>query len=48
MSGETDLNKLLSSMSPKLHNEEYVFCTIEKGQYGDFKALSPIAIYNGA
>lgn len=45
MSGEADLHKLLSSMSPKLLNEEYVFCTVENGQYGDFTELSPLATY---
>ena len=45
MSGETNLNKLLSSMSPKLLDDEYVFCSIENGQYGDFIDLSPLATY---
>ena len=45
MSGETNLNKLLSSMSPKLLDDEYVFCSVENGQYGDFIDLSPLATY---
>ena len=31
MSGETNLNKLLSSMSPKLLVDEYVFCSVKNG-----------------
>lgn len=45
MSGETNLNKLLSSMSPKLLDDEYVFCTVKNGQYGDFIDLLPVATY---
>ena len=48
MSGETDLNKLLSSMSPKLLDDEYVFCTVENGKYGDLADLSPLASYQEA
>ena len=48
MSGETDLNKLLSSMSPKLLDDEYVFCTVENAKYGDFAELSPLASYQEA
>ena len=45
MTGETNLNKLLSSMSPKLLDDEYVFCSVENGQYGDFIDLSPLATF---
>jgi hypothetical protein len=31
MSGETSLEKLLSSMSPRLNPGEFVFCTVEDG-----------------
>ena len=44
MTGITDLAKLLSSMAPKLYDEEYVFCTLT-GQYGDFSTLEPISAF---
>ena len=44
MSAERDLNKLLSSISPKLLPKEYVFCTL-KGKYGDYANLEPIASF---
>ena len=47
MVGETKLSKLLSSMSPELLPDEYVFCTVQ-GNYGDFAALSPIASFGEA
>lgn len=31
MSGETSLDKLLSSMSPRLNPGEFVFCTVQDG-----------------
>ena len=43
MSGETDLARLLASMSPVLADEEYVFCSIEDARYGDRAELAPIA-----
>ena len=42
--GETDLTKLLNSLSPELSQEEYVFCSL-KGNYGDFSELKPIASF---
>lgn len=47
MIGETNLNKLLESMSPALMPDEYVFCTVQ-GEYGDFHKLSPLASYREA
>jgi len=44
MSAERDLNKLLSSISPKLLPKEYVFCSL-KGKYGDYANLEPIASF---
>lgn len=44
MVGETNLQQLLRSMSPKVLPEEYVFCSVQ-GQYGDFTELSPIAVF---
>ena len=43
MTGERDLEKLLESMSPKLMDGEYVFCTFENAQYGDYADLDPLA-----
>ena len=43
MSGETNLDKLLASMSPQLDDAEYVFCSIENARYGDFSRLEPVA-----
>jgi hypothetical protein len=43
MTGERDLEKLLASMSPELLDEEYVFCTFQNAQYGDYLDLEPIA-----
>lgn len=45
MSGETDLKTLLRSLSPKLLEPRYVFCTIASGQYGDGREAMPIASF---
>ena len=45
MIGETNLNKLLTSMAPKLLDEEYIFCTMVNGRYGDRTELEPIASF---
>lgn len=45
MAGIEDLEKLLSSMSPKLIEGEYVFCTVTNGKYGDYEDLFPIATF---
>jgi len=42
--GETNLSKLLGSMSPQLIPGEYVFCSV-KGECCDFSKLSPLATY---
>lgn len=44
MSGITELDQLLSSMSPELMEEEFVFCTVE-GDPVDYLALSPLATF---
>ncbi|KDM93422.1 ACT domain-containing protein [Photobacterium galatheae] len=44
MSGMTDLQELLRSMSPQLQPEAYVFCCVE-GDMADYLALSPIATF---
>ncbi len=43
MAGETDLNKLLASLSPQLMSGEYVFTSFENAQYGDYAELAPVA-----
>jgi hypothetical protein len=43
VSGETDLAKLLASMSPELSDEEYVFCTFPGARYGDITRTAPFA-----
>ena len=45
MSGETNLNTLLSTIQPRLLDDEYVFCTIPNGKYGDYALASPLASY---
>ena len=44
MAGETDLQKLLATMSPELLPDTYVFCTVQ-GIYGDYNELSPLASF---
>jgi hypothetical protein len=44
MTGITELETLLKSMSPALNPEEYVFCTVE-GVYGDYAHLKPKASF---
>ena len=43
MTGESNLKKLLASMSPELMDGEYVFCSFQNAQYGDFPELEPFA-----
>ena len=43
MSGESDLARLLASMSPELIDEDYVFCSFEQARYGDYPELQPVA-----
>jgi hypothetical protein len=45
LTGETDLKTLLTSLSPRLDSQEYVFCTFKDGHYGDYAALKPIASF---
>lgn len=44
-SGETDLEKLLSSLSPTFLDQEYVFCSFKNARYGDHKELEPLATF---
>lgn len=45
MSGETNLNKLLKSMSPGLIDGEFIFCSFTNSAYGDHGDLEPIAAF---
>lgn len=45
MDGEKDLEKLLHALTPRLHNDLYVFCRITEGQYGDYTEANPIASF---
>ena len=45
MAGETDLSKMLATLQPHLRDEEYVFCTMGNGRYGDHPELEPIASF---
>ena len=45
MAGEEDLSMLLAQLNPRLLAGDFVFCTIEKAQYGDSADLQPIASY---
>jgi len=44
MSGITDLDELLRSMSPKLMESEFVFCTVS-GVLADYVDLNPVATF---
>ena len=46
MNGETNLEKLLSNMSPNLIEGEFVFCSFENVKYGENTHLEPIAFIN--
>ena len=43
MTGESNLNTLLASMSPLLDEEEYVFWSAKDARYGDHIDLQPVA-----
>ncbi len=45
MSGEKELKTLLQTLSPRLHNDLYVFCRIIGGRYGDYAETEPIASF---
>lgn len=44
MSGITDLDELLRSMSPKLVETQFVFCTVS-GQLQDYVQFNPVAMF---
>lgn len=41
--GETDLSRLLGTLSPQLTAGEYVFCTFPEACYGDYRHWGPLA-----
>ena len=41
MAGEEDLDNLLALLNPSLLAGDFVFCTVENAQYGDFADLQP-------
>jgi len=43
VTGETDLETMLSSLSPQLMDGDYVFCTFPDAAYGDLLELEPLA-----
>ena len=45
MVGEKDLEKLLASMEPVVFPDEYVFCTVAGGAYGDYSEYCPVASF---
>lgn len=48
LAGETDLEKLLSSIAATVLNGDYVFCTLKNAGYGDHKELEPLATFTEA
>ncbi len=48
MSGEKNLERLLSAMSPELLPGEFVFCTFADAVYGSHSHLHPMAAINEA
>ena len=45
MTGETDLDSMLSLLQPRLLPGDFVFCTLPGGRYGDHQALVPLACF---
>lgn len=45
MPGEQNLEKLLISMEPFAFPEEYVFCNVPHGKYGDYFEYCPVASF---
>jgi hypothetical protein len=45
LAGESNLGKLMISLSPCLMDGDFVFCSIEGAKYGDFSELFPIASF---
>ena len=48
MTGETDINIILNDLSPRLLDDNYVFCTVPDGAYGDCASTQPVASFQEA
>ncbi len=46
MANELTQKEMLAAMSPILTAEEYVFCTLENANYGDYADARPIASFS--
>lgn len=44
MAGIAEIQELLTSMSPKLQEGKYVFCTVD-GSYADYAQLNPMGTF---
>ena len=44
MTGIVNLETLLKAMSPALHDEEFVFCSVN-GELSDYQSLTPVATF---
>jgi len=40
-----ELEKMISSLSPHVRDDDFVFCTVKQAGYGDFAELSPVASF---
>jgi hypothetical protein len=45
MTGEKGLEKLLTLMAPCVFPDEYVFCVVPDGKYGDYFEYCPVASF---
>ncbi len=45
MTSEKDLEKLLTLMAPCVFPDEYVFCIVPDGKYGDYFEYCPVASF---
>jgi hypothetical protein len=48
LSGEKNLETMLRSLSPNLLEGDFVFCTVEGAEYGDYADARPIASFSEA
>ena len=48
MSGITDLQELLANLQPRLHDGEYVFCSVKDANWEDWIALEPLGMFREA
>ncbi len=48
MTGIEDLQQLLANMEPELHDGEFVFCTVAKGNIADHARLNPLGMFREA